>query len=331
MESMGVIGGGSWGTALARLLAGKGYPVTLWTYEEQVAQDINRHHENSTYLPGFSLPDHLVATNDLLKASMEKDMVVLVPPSQHLRPILERLAFSPGTVLVSASKGIENDTLMTMSEVIAQVASEEVAARTVFLSGPNFAREVARQLPAATVVASRDEKTAQWAQRIFNTSSFRVYTHRDVRGVELGGALKNVMAVACGISDGLGLGDNTRAALITRGLAEICRMGSRLGASPETFFGLSGMGDLVLTCTGGLSRNRKLGMELGKGRSLQDILSGMNMVAEGVYTSLSAFQLAAKVGVETPIINEVYRVLYENKSPQTALTDLMIRALKAEN
>ncbi|MBN1140475.1 MAG: NAD(P)-dependent glycerol-3-phosphate dehydrogenase [Deltaproteobacteria bacterium] len=329
---IGVIGGGSWGTALANLLALKGYPVTLWVYEPELAAALASDRENRVYLPGIPLAANLNLTNDLTAAAAAKEVVVMAPPSQRLRKLLIQIrsCLASETLLVSASKGIENDTLMTMSQVIAETLPEEVAANATFLSGPTFAREVAGRFPAAAVAASRREETARRIQDLFSTHYFRVYTHTDVRGVELGGALKNVMALACGISDGLGLGDNARAALITRGLAEISRLGVALGALPATFAGLAGMGDLVLTCTGALSRNRQVGLELGRGRSLDDILGSVKTVAEGVKTTLSAYQLGRRIGVETPIIEQVYRVLYERKEPKAALVDLMERALKSE-
>ncbi|NLV25526.1 MAG: NAD(P)-dependent glycerol-3-phosphate dehydrogenase [Deltaproteobacteria bacterium] len=332
MISIAVIGAGSWGTALSHLLARKGHAVTLWAYESALVDILRRDGENHTYLPGVRLPRNLFYTNNLREAAKGKKMVVMAPPSQCLRSVLAGLApfLEPGALLVSASKGIENDTLMTMSEVIAEILPAPMAANATFLSGPTFAKEVAACLPAAAVAASKCEETARRVQEIFSTDYFRVYSHTDVRGVELGGALKNVMALACGISDGLGLGDNARAALITRGLAEICRLGVALGARPATFAGLAGLGDLVLTCTGGLSRNRRVGLELGRGKTLEEILAAMNMVAEGIRTSLSAHQLAKKIGVETPIIDQVYQVLYRGKAPQGALADLMERSLKSE-
>jgi glycerol-3-phosphate dehydrogenase (NAD(P)+) len=332
MGKIGVIGAGSWGTALGHLLALKGHSVTLWAYEPELVEILHQERDNRTYLPGVRLPAGLDFTNDLREAVQGRELVVMAPPSQRLRSLLTALApfLEPGVLLVSASKGIENDTLMTMSEVIAATLPPDIARSATFLSGPTFAREVAARLPAAAVAASAREETARRVQDIFSTDYFRIYTHTDVRGVELGGALKNVMALACGISDGLGLGDNARAALITRGLAEICRLGVALGACAATFAGLAGMGDLVLTCTGGLSRNRSVGLALGQGKTLDEILAAMKTVAEGVKTTLSAYQLAARIGVETPIIEQVYQVLYQKKEPQAALADLMERSLKSE-
>jgi glycerol-3-phosphate dehydrogenase (NAD(P)+) len=329
---IGVIGAGSWGTTLADLLARNNNSVTLWVYEQDLVESMSRTRVNDLYLPGFVLADNLTFTGELAAAVEGSDLLVLVPPSQVMRAVLTRAApnISAETLLVSASKGIENETLKTMSEVLEEVLPPASGKNPVFLSGPSFAREVAAGMPTAVVAASRERETARQVQEVFSTPSFRVYTNDDVVGVELGGALKNVIALAAGVSDGLGFGYNTRAALITRGLAEISRMGLAMGANPATFSGLAGMGDLVLTCTGDMSRNRTVGMELGRGRSLQEILAGMKMVAEGVKTTLSAYQLAEKLNVEVPITEQMYRILYEGKDPRQAVTDLMLRELKAE-
>jgi glycerol-3-phosphate dehydrogenase (NAD(P)+) len=329
---IGAIGAGSWGTTLADLLARNDNSVTLWAYEKDLVERMSRTRENDLYLPGFTLADNLAFTADLADAVEGCDLLLLVPPSQVMREVLRQAAphIAAGTLVVSASKGIENETLKTMSEVLEEVLPPGKAEQPVFLSGPSFAREVASGMPTAVVAASRDDEAARRVQEVFSTRNFRVYTNDDVIGVELGGALKNVIALAAGVSDGLGFGYNTRAALITRGLAEISRMGLALGANPATFSGLAGMGDLVLTCTGDLSRNRTVGMELGRGKSLQEILAGMKMVAEGVKTTLSAYQLAKKLEVEVPITEQMYRILYEEKDPRQAVTDLMMRELKAE-
>jgi glycerol-3-phosphate dehydrogenase (NAD(P)+) len=321
-----------WGTTLADLLARNNNSVTLWVYEQDLVESMSRTRVNDLYLPGFVLADNLTFTGELAAAVEGSDLLVLVPPSQVMRAVLTRAApnISAETLLVSASKGIENETLKTMSEVLEEVLPPASGKNPVFLSGPSFAREVAAGMPTAVVAASRERETARQVQEVFSTPSFRVYTNDDVVGVELGGALKNVIALAAGVSDGLGFGYNTRAALITRGLAEISRMGLAMGANPATFSGLAGMGDLVLTCTGDMSRNRTVGMELGRGRSLQEILAGMKMVAEGVKTTLSAYQLAEKLNVEVPITEQMYRILYEGKDPRQAVTDLMLRELKAE-
>ncbi|MDY0270244.1 NAD(P)H-dependent glycerol-3-phosphate dehydrogenase [Trichloromonas sp.] len=327
-----VIGAGSWGTTLANLLAKKEHRVTLWVYERDLAERMVVSRENDLYLPGFSLAPHLAFTADLEEAVRERQLLLLVPPSQVMRQVVSEMAGWIGekTLLVSASKGIENDSLQTMAEVIGECLDSKRRERLTILSGPSFAREVAAEMPTAVVAASSDPESAALIQEVFSTPYFRVYTNDDVMGVELGGALKNVIALAAGVSDGLGFGYNTRAALITRGLAEMNRMGQALGANPVTFAGLAGMGDLVLTCTGDLSRNRTVGMELGRGRSLTEILAGMKMVAEGVKTTLSAYHLACRLGVEMPITEQMYRILYENKDPHQAVTDLMLRGLKAE-
>jgi glycerol-3-phosphate dehydrogenase (NAD(P)+) len=327
-----VIGAGSWGTTLANLLAKKDHRVTLWVYERDLAARMATSWENDLYLPGVPLSTKLSFTSDLKPAVGGREALLLAPPSQVMRQVLTQIAadIEPGTLLVSASKGIENDTLQPMAEVIGACLGPAACERLSFLSGPSFAREVAAEMPTAVVAASTSREAAALTQEIFSAAYFRVYTNDDVVGVELGGALKNVVALAAGVSDGLGFGYNTRAALITRGLAEMTRLGVALGANPATFAGLAGMGDLVLTCTGDLSRNRTVGMELGRGRSLAEILGGMKMVAEGVRTTLSAYQLAAKLGVDMPITEQMYRILYQNKDPRQAVTDLMLRELKAE-
>ena len=331
-ERIGVIGAGSWGTTLANLLARKGLDVTLWAYEAELVEEMRATRVNSLFLPGIELAPGLSFTNSLEEAATRKDFLVLVSPSQVMRGVLAQLAplLRPGVVLVNASKGIELDTLMTMDQVCAAVLPPEVARCFSVLSGPSFAREVSLEMPTAVVAASGDAAVAAAVQRLFTTPSFRVYTNTDVVGVEIGGALKNVIAVAAGISDGLGLGHNTRAALITRGLAEMTRLGLSMGAQAETFAGLAGMGDLVLTCTGDLSRNRTVGMKLGQGMKLADILGEMRMVAEGVKTAESAYRLARRTGVEMPITEKVYQVLHEDKPARQAVMELMTRDLKAE-
>ncbi|RNC67678.1 MAG: NAD(P)-dependent glycerol-3-phosphate dehydrogenase [Desulfuromonadales bacterium] len=331
-EKIGVIGAGSWGTTLANLLAKKGVDVTLWAYEPELVAEMTANRVNSLFLPGTTLSPGLRFTTSLEEAAAGKDLILLVSPSQVMRGVLQKLApfLKPGVTLVNASKGIELDTLMTIDQVCAAVLPPEIAGRFCVLSGPSFAHEVAQEMPTAVVAAAADPAVAALVQRIFTTPYFRVYTNGDVVGVEIGGSLKNVIAVAAGISDGLGLGHNTRAALITRGLAEMTRLGVAMGADPATFAGLAGMGDLVLTCTGDLSRNRTVGMKLGQGMSLSSILGEMRMVAEGVKTAESAWRLAGKVGVEMPITEKVYRVLYEDKPAREAVLELMTRDLKAE-
>ena len=330
--NIGVIGAGAWGTTLADLLAKKGHAVTLWAYETDLVERMRQNRKNDLYLSGFTLDDRLEFTHDLAEVTAGKEMLVLVAPSQVMRHVVRQAEphMAPGTILVSAAKGIENDSLLPMSEVLREILPEEKFRRLVFLSGPTFAREVAAEMPTAVTVAAADEEVARQVQELFSCHYFRVYRSSDVIGVELGGALKNVIAVAAGICDGLGYGYNARAALISRGLVEMTRIGVAMGAQEKTFHGLSGMGDLVLTCTGDLSRNRTVGLELGRGRKLEEVLSGMRVVAEGLKTALSAYQLAAKLGVVTPIINEMYRILYEAKPPRSAVLDLMNRQLKAE-
>ena len=332
--NIGVIGAGSWGTALADLLARIGHQVTLWAYESDLVERMWKSRENDLYLPDISLKQSLEFTADLAEAVAGRELVLLVPPSQLMRGVFRQLLphLEENVLLVSASKGIENGTLMTMSQVLEEELGQAGRkARLAFLSGPSFAREVAKGLPTAVVAASKEKETAAIVQQIFSGERFRVYTNRDVIGIEFGGSLKNVMALAAGIADGLGFGSNTRAALITRGLFEMTRLGVAAGAEAQTFAGLAGMGDLVLTCTGDLSRNRSVGLELGRGRSLQDILAGMTMVAEGVKTTISTYQLAARLKVEAPITEQVYKILEENKDPRQAVTDLLGRSLKAEN
>lgn len=331
-EKIGVIGAGSWGTTLANLLAKKGLDVTLWAYEPELVAEMCEKRVNSLFLPDITLAPGLAVTNSLEEAAAGKDLLLLASPSQVMRGVLAQLAplLRPGVTLVNASKGIELDTLLPIDRVCAQVLPPEIARRFCVLSGPSFAREVAQEMPTAVVAASADPTVAAYVQGIFSTPYFRVYTNGDVVGVEIGGSLKNVIAVAAGISDGLGLGHNTRAALITRGLAEMTRLGVAMGAEAATFAGLAGMGDLVLTCTGDLSRNRTVGMKLGQGLRLAEILGDMRMVAEGVKTAESAWRLAATVGVEMPITEKVYQVLYEDKPARQAVLELMTRDPKAE-
>ena len=330
-ERVAVIGAGNWGTALANLLAKKGNDVVIWSFEPDVSHAINSVHQNPRYLRGVVLHERLWATGDLAAAVEGADWLVSVSPSQHVRRVLTEAAPSMkrDSIIISASKGIEISTLESLDKVLSEVTPVHVAP-PAFLSGPSFALEVAREMPTAVTVASRDEASARRAQQLFQAPYFRVYTSSDVVGVELGGALKNVIAVAAGMVSGLGLGHNTLAALITRGLAEIARLGVALGASPLTFMGLAGMGDLILTCTGDLSRNRSVGVELGKGRKLNDILAGMDMVAEGVSTARAAHALAQKHGIEMPIVAQVHSVLFEDVPASEAVETLMLREPKPE-
>jgi glycerol-3-phosphate dehydrogenase (NAD(P)+) len=331
-EKIAVIGAGSWGTTLADMLAKKGHAVTLWAYEPELVLEMREKRENSLFLSGIRLSDNLCFTNDLQEAYADCTMVLCVVPSQLVRRVMQNsLQFLPqGVVIVSASKGIELDTLATVSEIYRDILPPDMYARFAALSGPSFAREVAQEMPTAVAAASESEEVALRVQDAFTTSFFRVYRNDDVIGVELGGAIKNVIAIAAGISDGLGFGCNTRAALITRGLAEMTRLGIAMGARATTFAGLAGMGDLVLTCTGDLSRNRSVGIQIGQGRQLAEILGEMRMVAEGVKTTESAYNLAKKLAVEMPIIEKMYQMLYEDKPAREAVLELMTRNLKAE-
>jgi len=324
-----VVGAGAWGTALADLLAASGHAVHLWALEPEVVAAVNQRHENPVFLPGFTLTKSLVATHDDAEALRGADLVVYAVPSQHLRAVARSGAphLVANAVLVVASKGIEQGTLDLMTDVVAEEAPGHPV---VAISGPSFAAEVAARQPTAIVAASYDDEAARLTQQALSGGAFRVYTHDDLVGVELGGALKNVMAVAAGIHDGLGLGNNSRAALITRGLAEMTRLGIALGARQSTFAGLAGIGDLVLTCTGALSRNRAVGMEIGGGKTLDEALAGKQTVAEGVVTTKSALALADREGVEMPIAAMVYRILFEGHSARKAVAQLMERGLRSE-
>lgn len=329
MSTIGVIGAGAWGTALADLLARSGHDVTLWAYETDVVASINDTHVNTRFLAGIDLDPRLRATNDVGEAAANAEIVVFAAPSHVLRPVARSAAghIPRGAALVVATKGIEAESFALMTDVV----EKEVAGRPVVaLSGPSFAAEVAQRQPTAIVAASRNPVHAALVQTAFSSPVFRVYTHDDVAGVELGGALKNVMAIAVGIADGVGLGYNTRAALITRGLAEITRLGVPLGANPATFAGLAGMGDLVLTCTGPLSRNRTLGVEVGKGRTLDEALAGRETVAEGVATARNALALAERQGVSMPIVAAVNGILFDGVAARDAIQTLMTRELRGE-
>ena len=328
-----VVGAGAWGTTLADLLARKGEQVTLWAREPEVVESVNRRHVNEMFLPGGALAPSLRAEGDLATAIRGVETIVSAPPSHAVRPVMQQavqaLDGSRPPLVVSASKGLDPDRLDRPSHILSEVLPKGVP--IAVLSGPSFAWEVFQRQPTAVVAAATDHGVAQRTQRVFSTGYFRVYSHTDVVGVELAGALKNVIALAAGILEGLGLGFNTRAALITRGLAEITRLGVALGAQPMTFAGLAGMGDLILTATGTLSRNRTLGVALGQGQSLEQALAGKAAVVEGVNTTRTAVALGERHGVELPIAREVANVLFHNKPPRQAVSDLMERELKAED
>ncbi len=327
-----VLGAGAWGTTLADLLAKKGVPVTLWAREPDVVRDIRENGENSAFLPGVKLSANLQADDDPARALAGAQCVLVVIPSQFLRRALtdfyDLLPKRPA--IVCASKGIETATLEPMSKVVAE-ALEGLHPRYAVLSGPSFAFEVSREMPTSVSLGCADKDLGRQVQELFSTPFFRVYTNTDFRGVELGGAVKNVMAIATGMADGLGFGHDARAALITRGLAEMSRLGKAMGARVKTFMGLSGMGDLVLTCTGDLSRNRQVGLKLGQGMTLEQITAGTRTVAEGVKTTEALHRLARKLQVELPITEQVYKIIYEGKSPALAVRDLMNRTLKDEH
>ncbi len=329
---LGVVGAGSWGTALANLLACKGYAIDLWVFEPEVCRQIEKQHENKVFLPGVTLSANLKPTNDLRRVVAAKDLVLVVVPSHVLRVVVGEMADSldPATLLVTASKGIENQTHLTMNGVIQDVLKGWPEQQLAVVSGPSFAKEVARKAPTVVTAASTDMAAAERVQSVFVTPYFRVYTNTDVVGVEIGGAIKNVIAIAAGVIDGLGLGLNTRAALITRGLTEIQRLGRRMGADPRTLAGIAGVGDLILTCTGDLSRNHTVGKKIGEGLSLDEILAEMRMVAEGVKTAKSVYNLARKLEVEMPICQAMYAILYEGLPPEKAVYRLMTRDLKQE-
>jgi len=331
-SKIAVIGAGSWGTALSLTLARLGHAVRLWAYEEEVAESIRRHRENTLFLPGFNLPDSITPATNLPEALEGAAFVLTVMPSHVCRTLHEQMLpfLNPEMVLVSATKGLETGSLMRMSEVIQGVLAPRFEPRLAVLSGPSFAREVARGDPTAVVVASRDQEAARLVQKEFSSATLRLYTSSDVTGVELGGAVKNVIAIAAGVIEGLGLGHNPKAALITRGLAEMTRLACACGARGETLAGLAGMGDLVLTCTGDLSRNRSVGFELGRGRKLPDILASTRAVAEGVNTAGATLDLARRRDVEMPITEQVQRILQDRISPRDAIRELMDRTLKGE-
>ena len=333
VRSIGVIGAGGWGTALAKLLAEKTTTITLWCHSAECHRTIRENRENRTYLPGIILPDRIRVTRSIEEAVANKEMVFCAVPSHRVRSVMTSAGpfLPPRTKLVCGTKGLEEDTLKTMGEALTEIFGAAEKANHAFLSGPTFALEVAQGLPAAVTVAAYADEIARDIQETLSTDNLRVYTSTDVVGVQMGGVIKNVIAIAAGISDGLGLGYNARAALITRGLAELTRLAVAMGADPMTLAGLPGLGDLVLTCTGELSRNRQVGVQIGRGENVQSISAGMKMVAEGIRNTRSVYFLAKRFGVEMPIVAQMYAVLYEGKRPPDAVRDLMLRSLKPEN
>lgn len=327
-----VLGAGSWGTTLALLLYSGHHEVTLWTYNSEHARSMQETHYNSDFLPDIPLPNDLVITSDLIKAIEKSDFIVAAIPTQYIRSVFEQLGDVDLSkkIIVNVAKGIENNTLMTISEIIEDCCPTVKPKHQAILSGPSHAEEVSRNIPTAVVAASPSLETAQLVQQTFLTPYFRVYANNDLRGVELGGALKNVIAVAAGISDGIGFGDNTKAALLTRGIVEITRLGVAMGAEQSSFSGLSGIGDLIVTCMSKHSRNRYVGEQIGKGRKLDDIVNEMLMVAEGVATTQSVYELSEQYGIDMPIAAEVYRMLFEGKDPHQATEELMTRDVKVE-
>lgn len=327
-----VLGAGSWGTTLAIVLSENKHDVSLWTYRPEQAAMMKATLENPAFLPGIKIPQQICILTDIEEAAYKKDMIVSAVPSQFLRSVIQQIAHHElsETIIVNVAKGIENHSLMTMSEVMLDVLEHEKRANLAILSGPSHAEEVSRRMPTAVVAASFNLKTSKVVASAFGTPYFRVYVNDDIRGVELGGALKNVIAIGAGVVDGAGFGDNTKAAIITRGIAEMTRLGVKMGALPRTFAGLSGVGDLIVTCMSKHSRNRYVGEEVGKGRKLNDVLKEMVMVAEGVATCQSSVDLAKKHHIEMAIFTEVHKILFEGKNAQQATEDLMAREVKGE-
>jgi len=326
-----VIGAGAWGTALANHITGLGNSVILWAYEKEVTDNININHQNSLYLKDIQLNPALSATSDIARACVNR-VIFFVVPSHVMETIIKTMIphLQPGTLIVSCTKGVENKKLRLPSQVFAELLPKELDIKKVTFSGPSFAREVASGLPTALTASSTDPALASAVQKIMSGNNMRVYTNDDPIGTELGGVLKNVVAIAAGISDGLEFGNNARSAIITRGLEESIRLGTAMGANEKTFRGLTGIGDLVLTCSGDLSRNRTVGLRLGRGEKLDDIVAGMRMVAEGVKTSESVHRLSQKLGVDMPICHEIYQVCHEGKNPRTAVEELLGRSLRPE-
>ncbi len=335
VNKVAVIGAGSWGTAIAGVLAAKGLQTVLWGHNEEHVEALLKDRENKKYLPGYLFPESLAIEEDLKEAATGADVVCMVVPSHGYRVVFEKLIpyLKTGASIVSAVKGMENSSLMTMTQVMKNSLGSALTSKNLtlsVLSGPSFAKEVAQGLPTLVTIGCDDLNKAQYLQNVFVSERFRVYAAQDMIGLEISAALKNIVAIAAGISDGLGYGLNSRAALITRGLAEITRMGVAMGADPATFAGLSGIGDLVLTCTGDLSRNRTVGLKLGEGKKLPEILNEMEMVAEGVKTTQSVHDLVSEMEVDMPILEQVYQILYKEKKCSTAVSDLLTRELKVE-
>ena len=333
MKNVTVIGAGSWGTALAMVLASNGHKVKMHTIETDIASEINSLHTNERFLPGIALPTNISCFTDYKEALEGSEMALIVVPSHVFHLVVKGMApyINSGMTIVSATKGIENNTFLTMSQIVNEEIPVEQRGEVVVLSGPSHAEEVARSLPTTVVSSCVNKEAAEYVQHLFSNETFRVYTNSDVLGVELAGAMKNVIALGAGISDGLGLGDNTKAALLTRGLAEMMRLGLKFGAQPETFAGLTGMGDLIVTGTSKHSRNWNTGNRLAQGQKLEEILENLGMVAEGVKTTESIYGLAKKLGVEVPITNKIYEMLFEGKEPKAALIELMKRSYTEEN
>ncbi|MBU1341051.1 MAG: NAD(P)-dependent glycerol-3-phosphate dehydrogenase [Proteobacteria bacterium] len=329
---IGVVGAGAWGTALAKLLADKGFVLDLWAFEQEVKEQIETQQENKVFLPHIKLPKNIIPTNDLETAVKNKDLVLVVVPSHCMRDVAGQMKnfINPEAVVVTASKGIENQTHLTMTQILEEKIDFLPKENIAVLSGPSFAKEVANRVPTVVAAASINRDVGQFVQEIFSCPTFRVYVNDDPIGTQIGGAMKNVLAIAAGICDGMKMGLNPRAALITRGLAEMNRLGTRLGADPLTLSGLAGVGDLLLTCTGDLSRNYTVGKQIGEGKKLDEIISEMRMVAEGVKTTRSVYNLSKKLGVDLPICNEVYAVLFEDLSVKETVERLMNRSLKHE-
>ena len=330
MENVGVMGAGSWGTALALLLHSNGHQVTVWSINEEEVEMLSKEREHKSKLPGVKIPEDMVFTSDMETAIKEKDFLVLAVPSAFTRGTARNMKpfVKEGQIIVDVAKGIEEDTLMTLSQ---QIEEEIPQANVAVLSGPSHAEEVGRGLPTAVVIGAKTEETARYLQEMFMNHVFRVYISSDMLGMELGGALKNVIALAAGIADGMGYGDNTKAALITRGIAEIARLGVKMGGAIESFTGLTGIGDLIVTCASVHSRNRKAGYLMGQGKTMEEAMAEVKMVVEGVYSAKAAAKLGKKYGVALPIVDKVNEVLFEEKDPKEAVDELMLRDSKAEH